>query len=69
MQAENDVGKAIHKAKANRAFWTFVFLNGGLSYSDIAAMDLAEFQEATEAFMLWRTVWSKKQETNDEKQP
>lgn len=44
-------------------------MNGGLGYADIAAMDLAEFQEATEAFLLWKTVWSKKQESNEEQPP
>lgn len=69
MRAENDIDEAHRKAEANRTFWTFVFLNGGLGYADIAAMDLAEFQEATEAFLLWKTVWSKKQESNEEQPP
>lgn len=37
-----------------------VFAAGpGLTYSELKAMDLAEYREAVEARLLWQNEWSK----------
>ncbi len=33
---------------------------GGISYTELKAMDLAEFAEAEQARLLWQDVWDKK---------
>lgn len=37
-----------------------VFCMGGISYSELKAMDIYDFIEAEQARILWQTVWSKK---------
>lgn len=37
-----------------------VFYMGGISYTELKKMNLAEFAEAEQARFLWQTVWSKK---------
>lgn len=46
-------------AKSRRAIWMLVYSGQGLSYSDIKGMDLAEYQEAIEARILYNEEWSK----------
>jgi hypothetical protein len=36
-----------------------VFCMGGISYTELKEMDLAEFAEAKQARSLWETMWSK----------
>lgn len=33
---------------------------GGVTYSELQAMDLFEFNEAEQARLLWQTEWNKK---------
>lgn len=40
-----------------------VFCMGGISYSELKAMDIYEFIEAEQARILWQTVWSKKNQS------
>lgn len=37
-----------------------VFSMGGVSYSELNAMDLYEFSEAEQARLLWQEEWNKK---------
>ncbi len=39
-----------------------VFCMGGLSYTELKAMDLFEYAEAEQARLLWQDVWNKKPE-------
>jgi len=32
---------------------------GGISYTELKAMDIAEFVEAEQARLLWQNVWSR----------
>lgn len=36
------------------------FCMGGISYTELNAMDLYEFAEAEQARLLWQNVWNKK---------
>ena len=36
-----------------------VFCMGGISYSELKAMDIYEFMEAEQARILWQTDWNK----------
>ncbi len=36
-------------ARRNEMFWSMVFAGNGISYTELKAMDLAEFAEAVEA--------------------
>lgn len=40
-----------------------VFCMGGISYSELKAMDIYEFIEAEQARILWQAVWSKKNQS------
>ena len=40
-----------------------VFCMGGISYSELKAMDIYEFMEAEQARILWQNVWSRQKET------
>ena len=42
-----------------------VFCMGGISYTELKEMDLAEFAEAEQARILWQTVWNKKSDSNE----
>ena len=42
-----------------------VFCMGGVSYTELKEMDLAEFDEAEKARLLWQTVWNKKKKKNE----
>lgn len=35
-----------------------VFCMSGISYTELAAMDIYEFAEAEQARLLWQTEWS-----------
>ena len=39
-----------------------VFCMGGISYSELNAMDLYAFAEAEQARLLWQDEWNKKPE-------
>ncbi len=41
------------------------FCMGGISYTELKAMDLAEFAEAEQARILWQDVWNKKPDKNE----
>ncbi len=41
------------------------FRMGGISYTELKAMDLAEFAEAEQARILWQDVWNKKPSKNE----
>lgn len=47
------------RAQRNERFWRMTFCMGGISYTELKAMDLAEFAEAEQARLLWQNVWSK----------
>lgn len=38
------------------------FCMGGISYSELKAMDIYEFVEAEQAHILWQTTWTKKKD-------
>ena len=38
---------------------------GGISYTELKGMDLAEFAEAEQARLLWQTVWNKEPSKNE----
>lgn len=38
---------------------------GGIGYTELKGMDLAEFAEAEQARILWQTVWNKKSDSNE----
>jgi len=42
-----------------------VFCMGGISYTELNGMDLAEFAEAEQARFLWQTVWNKKPDKSE----
>ncbi len=42
-----------------------VLCMGGISYTELKEMDLAEFAEAEQAQRLWQTVWRKKTGKNE----
>lgn len=50
---------ADRRARRNKTFWLMVFSGQGLSYSDMKGMDLAEYQEAVTARILYNETWSK----------
>lgn len=54
---------ADRKARRNKTFWCMVFTGQGLSYSDLKGMDLAEYQEAVTARILYNETWSKEGRT------
>lgn len=54
-----NVDRAIRKAKRNRNMWVLIFTGGGLCYADFKGMDLAEYQEAVQARILYNEDWSK----------
>ena len=39
--------------------WVLIFTGGGLCYADFKGMDLAEYQEAGQARILYNEDWSK----------
>lgn len=41
------------------------FCMGGISYTELKEMDLAEFAEAEQARLLWQTVWKEKPGKNE----
>ena len=51
--------EADRRARRNKTFWLMVFSGQGLSYSDMKGMDLAEYQEAVTARILYNETWSK----------
>lgn len=38
--------------------WVLIFTGGGLCYADFKGMDLAEYQEAVQARILYNEDWS-----------
>ena len=40
---------AVTRARRNVEFWEMVYSGGGISYTELKNMDLAEFNEAREA--------------------
>ena len=40
---------AVTRARRNVEFWEMVYSGGGISYTELKSMDLAEFNEAREA--------------------
>ena len=55
--SELDPERAKKAAQGRKAFWMLVYSGQGLSYSDIKGMDLAEYQEAIEARILYNEEW------------
>lgn len=41
------------------------FCMGGINYTELKGMDLAEFAEAEQARLLWQDVWNKKPSENE----
>jgi hypothetical protein len=39
--------------------WRMVFCGNGLTYTELRNMDIAEFQEAYQARVLWQERWNK----------
>ena len=60
MRSENSPQEAKKRAQRKERFWRLVFCMGGVSYSELQAMDLYEFNEAEQARLLWQTKWNKK---------
>ena len=61
MRREADPAAARTRARLNERFWRMVFCRGGISYSELKAMDIYEFMEAEQARILWQTDWNKKE--------
>ncbi len=60
MRSESSPTEAKKRALAKERFWRLVFSMGGVSYTELAAMDLYDFNEVEQARLLWQNTWSKK---------
>lgn len=54
MDSESDEEQAQASARRHHEFWTLVFTSGTMSYSEWTAMDLAEYCEAREAWIIYQ---------------
>ena len=61
MRSEANPTEAEKRARRNERFWRMTFCMGGISYSELKAMDIYEFMEAEQARILWQTDWNKKE--------
>lgn len=60
MLNEKDPDRARKRAIRNERLWRMVFCMGGISYTELKAMDLYEFAEAEQARLLWQAEWNKR---------
>lgn len=61
MRSEINPKTAKRRAENHERLWRMTFCMGGISYSELKAMDLYEFAEAEQARLLWQDVWNKKE--------
>ena len=59
MRSEINPKAAKQRAKNNERLWRLAFSMGGVSYSELKAMDLYDFAEVEQACLLWQIDWSK----------
>ena len=52
-----DIGAARERALQNKDFWCSVFTKGGLTWTNLHALNIAEYREAVEAHIFWRDEW------------
>ena len=63
MRSEENPAEAKKRAQRNERFWRMTFCMGGISYTELKAMDIAEFMEAEQARILWQNEWGKPKKT------
>ncbi len=61
LASERNPKDAQRRASNNERLWRMVFCMGGISYTELKAMDLYEFAEAEQARLLWQDKWNKKE--------